>query len=176
MVTQWRKRSCRFILLPMEDCAFWEIIRLFDWSEAQDDNEIMQSAINRLTQLSLEELHEFDEILATKLYALDAEKYAKDIGFGSEHYLSADMFLYVRCWVVAHGKAFYEQVMNDPALMPKDLEFESLLYLTSEAANQKGIDDYFYDTRISYETFSNQNGWKDADFPDNLPPGHRPVK
>jgi len=157
----------------MDEPQFWNIIERLDWSEPEDDQAIMQPAIDYLTQLDLHELESFAEILAAKLYALDSQRYAQNTEFGTERF-SDDMFLYNRCFVVARGKAFYEQVLNNPALMSDEFDFESLLYLVSDAASQKGIDDYPPDTQVSYETFSNEAGWKDATFPKELPPGHRP--
>lgn len=158
----------------MTEQTFWDILALFDWSKVGHARAVMQPAINYLAHLRLQELNAFDEILAAKLYALDAKQYAKYTGFGKEHY-SVDSFLYNRCCVVANGQAFYEQVLNDPTLMCKELDFQSILYLTFCAAEQQGIRDYYHHTRLSYETFSNREGWKDVVFPGNLPPGHRPA-
>lgn len=157
----------------MDEQQFWEIIGLFDWSEQNDAQAVMQPAIDYLSKLSLEELKRFDEILTNRLYMLDSYQYAQSTGFGTEHF-SVDMFLYNRCFVVARGKTFFERVFNEPTLMSFDFDFEDLLYLVSEAAIQQGIDNYESDTQISYETFSNEEGWKGVIFPDELPPGHRP--
>ena len=48
-------------------------------------------------------------------------------------YFSVDEFLYSRCVVVANGKDYYYEVLNNPTKMPKDLEFESLLYIACDA-------------------------------------------
>jgi hypothetical protein len=157
----------------MDEQQFWKIIGLFDWSKPDDDQAVMQPASDQLARLGLEALDSFAEILAAKLYALDSQRYAQSTGFGTDHY-SVDMFLYNRCFVVARGQAFYEQVLNDPTLMSVDFDFESLLYLVSDAASQQGIADYDPETRVSYETFSNEAGWKGVAFPKELPPGHRP--
>ncbi len=156
----------------MDEQQFWEIIGLFDWSNP-DDQAIMQPAIDHFSHLGLEALDSFAEILAAKLFALDSQRYAQSTGFGTDHY-SVDMFLYNRCFVVAQGKAFYERVSNEPTLMSFDFDFESLLYLVSDAASKQDIDDYHHDTQVSYETFSNTAGWKGIAFPKELPPGHRP--
>jgi hypothetical protein len=46
--------------------------------------------------------------------------------------------------------------------MPKDVEFESLLYVAQRAYERKtgSEDDVVESTAVSFETFSNQNGWK----------------
>jgi hypothetical protein len=165
--------SCPFAGSPMDEEKFWAIIALFDWSYEGYDQSVMQPAIAALSKLDLDSLREFDEILAAKLYALDAQQYADPTGFGSEHF-SVDAFLYNRCAVVANGREFYDHVLNNPAYMPKESEFETILYLAYLAALEKGITDYEHFAALSYETFSNEAGWKNADFPDNLPPGHLP--
>jgi hypothetical protein len=157
----------------IDERQFWKIIALFDWSKEGDDDAVMRPAIDLLAKLPLECLQQFDEILAGKLYTLDAEPYAKPTGFGINHF-SVDMFLYNRCCVVGNGKAFYERVLKNPSLMIKELDFESLLYLTYRAGLQKGIQDYHSLTQVSYETFSNEAGWQNVHFPDGLPPGHLP--
>lgn len=82
---------------------------------------------------------------------------------GSKDYFSPDIFLYVRCCVVANGSTFYEKVRTDPASMPKDCTFEPLLYLAEKAHRiQTGDDNYDYISPTSYETFSNAETWPNA--------------
>ena len=45
--------------------------------------------------------------------------------------------------------------------MPKDLTFEALLYLPSEAYERKTGQPYDYSPAFPVETYSNQEGWKD---------------
>lgn len=157
----------------MDEDKFWQIIESFDWSMEGYDHAVMKPAIDTLSQMTVADLRRFGEILAQKLYALDTQAHAAPTGFGTEHF-SVDTFLYQRCVVVVNGRALYEQVLNHQRQIPKDLEFEMLLNLTDSAAEEMGLDDYLDDTTVSYETFSNKAGWKDADFPDALPPGHKP--
>lgn len=45
--------------------------------------------------------------------------------------------------------------------MPKELEFEALLYLANDAYNKKNnTTDENLDTKFSFETFSNTEKWK----------------
>jgi hypothetical protein len=159
-------------ITQIDEHQFWKIIALFDWSQ-KSNRAIMQPAIDALAKFPLESLHQFDETLAAKLYALDREEYAHPTGFGIE-YFSVDMFLYNRCSVVGNGKSFYERVLKNPSMMHKHMDFESLLNLTNHAARQQGIEDFFTATQLSYETFSNEAGWQNVHFPDGLPPGHLP--
>jgi hypothetical protein len=112
----WKRLKSLFqrpSIIHIDECQFWKIIALFDWSKEGDDDAVMRPAIDALAQLDLNALHEFDEILAAKLYALDREEYARPTGFGIE-YFSVDMFLYNRCCAVGNGKAFYERVLKNP--------------------------------------------------------------
>lgn len=152
----------------MNEQQFWNIIEAFDWSLQGDDHAVMQPAIEHLAQLGLDGIRMFDEILAEKLYALDTRQHAQNTGLGDDDD-PEDMFLYIRCCVVANGRQYYEQVLNDPSQMPGDMDFEPLLLLTRDAAERLGIEDYWSDTDVSYETFSNEEGWEEDFSPDDLP-------
>jgi hypothetical protein len=158
----------------MDEDLFWQIIESFDWAYEGYDVNVMEPAVNLLSQMTEDDLRQFDEILAEKLYALDTQAHGRAVGFGID-YFSVDSFLYTRCAVVINGRSFYDQVLKNPHDMPKDLSFESVLSLADDAAEKMGLEDYWHDTRVSYETFSNEEGWKDAHFPSGLPPGHKPL-
>ena len=115
--------------------------------------------------MTVEDIQQFAEILAEKLFNLDGFVYASNIGpdsyNGEDQFFSNDYFLYVRCCVVANGKEYYESVLADPTQMPKEMDFEALLYLADEAYNKKmKTEEENLDTKLSFETFSNINGWK----------------
>ena len=158
----------------MDEDLFWQIIESFDWTYEGYDGNVLEPAVKRLCQMTEHDLRQFEEILAEKLYALDTQAHGRAVGFGVD-YFSVDSFLYTRCAVVINGRSFYDHVLKNPHEMPEDLSFESVLYLADDAAEQMGLEDYFHITRLDYETFSNEDGWKDAHFPAALPPGHRPI-
>jgi hypothetical protein len=110
------------------------------------------------------EIRYFKEILARKLYALDGRRWARQAGpgvwWGEPDSLSVDGFLHARCAVVANGRHFFHRVLADPAAMPKDMEFESLLYIAREAETRKNGRCDGIDTEVSFETFSNPEGWR----------------
>lgn len=153
---------------PLSESAFWEIISMLDWSKAGDDEAVVEPAKAMLASGAVRHIFEFADLLSEKLYALDGLKYALQIGEDSwypDQYFSVDNFLYARCCVVANGKEAYEEVLNDPAQMPKDLTFEELLYIPSEAYERKTGKRYDYTPSYPIETYSNQIGWalsKDA--------------
>ena len=146
----------------MNETLFWHAISLFDWNQP-DAESIMGRAIGALSKLSLDDLNQFDQLLAEKLHALDGEAYARNLApenaYGGDLF-SEDYFLFARCAVVANGRDFYEYVLNNPAEMPKNADFEPLLFLTRGAAYQKGYGDYQPYNQPSYETFQNQAGWQ----------------
>ena len=150
---------------PMDEEVFWEIISSFNWKKTGDDDAVLRPALKRLVSMTTDDIQQFAEILAEKLYNLDGLIYASNIGpdsytGGNEHF-SSDYFLYVRCCVVANGKDEYESVLADPTQMPKEMDFEALLYLADEAYNQKmKTTDQHLDTKLSLETFSNAEKWK----------------
>lgn len=151
----------------MDEKDFWRIIGLLDWKRTGDDDAVLKPAVMELAKQALEDIEAFEEILSQKLYALDTLAHAKQIGTDAyvddKHHFSVDIFLYARCCVVANGRDYFESVLSDPAGFPEDMEFEALLELASAAYELKsGKAPDFFDTSVSYETFSNQAGWAAA--------------
>jgi predicted DNA-binding WGR domain protein len=152
---------------PMNEEAFWHIISLLNWKKTGDDAAVVKPAVKKLASLPVSDIQEFAELLDEKLYKLDGLEYARNIGEesyanGGENF-STDCFLYVRCCVVANGKEYYYSVLENPENMPKDLDFEALLYIADEAYNMKmGTEDMMLEnTKYCPETFSNAEGWKE---------------
>lgn len=148
---------------PLSESQFWKIIALLDWTQEGTDDGILEPAIAQLAAGSNRHIFEFADILSEKLYALDGRVYAENIGedaYSPDRYFSVDNFLYARACVIANGKKLYNQVKQNPALMPKDLAFEALLYLPSEAYERKTGRKYDYSPAFPIETYSNTVGWK----------------
>jgi Protein of unknown function (DUF4240) len=145
----------------LSDAQFWQIMSLLDWSKTEDEA-IVAPVIAHLIQLPVSFIYQFEDKIADKLFRLDAKKFAENIGedaYSSERYFSVDNFLYVRCCVIANGKQFYESVLNDPTLMPKDLTFEPLLSIASDAYFMKTGRKFEYVPTIPIETYSNKALW-----------------
>jgi len=108
----------------------------------------------------------FEQILATKLYALDTREHARWCYRGQsdpdngDDYISSDDFLYSRCVVVANGRGFFEDVLADPSKFPAAMEFESLLYLARHAYRQRTGHPLDVEHGVSWESFSNTDGWR----------------
>ncbi len=146
----------------MTDAAFWAIIDLLDWKKGKDTAAILAPAIKRLMSFEVALIYKFQDLLATKLYALDQQVFAENIGsrrYGGTKNFSVDVFLYARAAVVANGQKFYELVLKDPTKMPKEFTFEALLSLAPTAFQQKTGQEWDYLPTPSYETYTNSKGW-----------------
>lgn len=142
---------------------FWEIIQLLDW-EATTDEATVKPAVEQLAAMDDQAIYSFADLLSEKLYLLDQKKYALHIGedaWQSDTYFSVDNFLYARACVIANGKDYYEEVSANPEEMPKDLTFETLLYVPSEAFELRTGKPYDYIPAYPVETYCNEQGWRD---------------
>jgi hypothetical protein len=152
-------------MATMSEAAFWKIIALFNWKKTGNDDEVMAPAVAALAKLTVADIETFADIMAEKLYALDTREHARHAEEGADPddgdtYISADSFLYSRCVVVANGRELFEKVLADPTEMPKDMEFESLLSLAGAAYEQKTGEEWDHESPVSFESFSNAEGWK----------------
>ncbi len=148
----------------MNEAEFWNIIEKLDWDNSGDDEAVVEPVIEFLTSKPDEDIFMFEEYLAQKLFALDTIEHAKEIGdesyINDDEYFSVDNFLYSRCVVVSNGKEYFEIVLNNPIESPKDMEFESILYVAQEAYERKNDKEWTYVSPTDYETYKNTNGWK----------------
>ncbi|MGX2959600.1 DUF4240 domain-containing protein [Peribacillus sp. JNUCC 23] len=148
------------IIKSLHATKFWNIIKLID---LDDEENGIEAAIERLASYSEEDIKAFEEALSQRLYKLDTKLHAEQIGDNAyqndETYFSPDYFLYARCYVVAKGKEFYNEVVKKPKNMPKNKEFEPLLELASTAYERKTGEDTEFISSVDYETFSNEEGW-----------------
>jgi hypothetical protein len=139
----------------MTEDQFWSLIAAID-PDRGDAKPTVEPLISNLSRLEGENICEFAEILAEKLYRLDEERFAAHAGDAGG---SDDGFLYARCYVVAKGKEYYDKVSQKPKEFPKDCELEWLLSAASEAYFLKTGDDLDHTTHYSFETGSNPAGW-----------------
>ncbi|WP_421947853.1 DUF4240 domain-containing protein [Phaeodactylibacter xiamenensis] len=147
----------------LSETDFWAIIGLFNW-EAASDEAIVQPAIETLAKMPTPAIYSFADLLSEKLYLLDQKKYALHIGedaWQPHTYFSVDNFLYARACVIANGKDYYDKVSAHPEAMPKDMTFESILYIASEAFGLQRGKPFDYIPAYPIETYSNKAGWPD---------------
>lgn len=147
----------------MTEDDFWSLIERLDWHHEGDDRRVIEPVVAALAARPLAEIQSFQDLLAAKLFALDGRAWAKESGVvwsADDESVSADGFLYARCVVVANGRALYETVLADPSRMPKDLEFEALLWVADDAYQRRmGAIGHLH-PKVSYETFANSDGWR----------------
>ncbi len=149
----------------MNENIFWNIIDLIDFSLRKSD-QIFEKAKYKLASLDERAIQTFADILSAKLFMLDTREHAENIGedaYTEDSYFSVDLFLYARCYVVARGKNFFERVLDNPKSFPQDVTFEHILYLPYEAYELKTGKSLDYIASVSYETFSNAQGWGDTE-------------
>jgi hypothetical protein len=147
----------------LNEAEFWKIISKLDWRHSGDDQKVLESAVVHLASKSNKYIESFQEMLSEFLFKLDGVAYAQNIGdesyVGKESYFSVDSFLYARCVVIANGKDYYYKVLNDPLEMPKDLEFEMILYLAPTAYRKKNNRELDLLLKFDFETYSNKEQW-----------------
>jgi hypothetical protein len=148
--------------LSFSETDFWDVIDRLDWSQEQDDEKVVEPLVAFLAAGPIAHIYRFSDLLAEKLWHLDTSAHAKVFLDDPEEagYLSVDDFLYTRCAVVANGRAYYENVLNNPVQMPADLTFEPLLYVALKAYKRKTGKDFTPVCAFNYETYSNKEGWK----------------
>ncbi|STQ91122.1 DUF4240 domain-containing protein [Iodobacter fluviatilis] len=147
----------------MDEKVFWNLISRINsqkLAEGREDQALLPLAKHFKT-LAEADLFEFEEALSRYLYELDGTVYAQNAGESSD---SGDAFLYARCYVVAMGKTYYEDVKANPGQMPKSLDnwCEPLLYAHREAwarLTKNSQQDWPYISSVSYESFSNRRAW-----------------
>lgn len=138
----------------MTENRFWELIELIRWERQKDDDKV-EDLILELSNLSVEEIYDFEKIMTEKLYQLDAKKYAEKL-----EYISSDGFLYMRAYVVAKGKDYFEKILANPKEISEDLDFETLLYVAKTAFQKKtGKSDWGYIPEKLYETYFHRKAW-----------------
>ena len=146
----------------LTESRFWEIIGLFDWTDSENNEQVIRPAVEALAASPVHHIYLFADLLATKLHALDRRDLAENIGedsYSPGQFFSVDNFLYARCCVIANGKAALEAVLAEPSLMPKNLTFESLLRVASLAYLAKTGRPFEYVSETPIETFQNRAGW-----------------
>lgn len=145
-------------LARMNEDAFWQLIEDCRPTEPEPEAELLAPALTeRLAQSPLSLVTGFAEQLAWALYRLDRKEYGYN--------LSDDAFLYTRAAVVAAGRVVFESVLQDPAVFEpyatKLIWAESLLYSPDRAYKRITGEEWDRNTRYSYESCSNTEGWAD---------------
>ncbi|MEV7616883.1 DUF4240 domain-containing protein [Streptomyces sp. NPDC089799] len=143
----------------MDENAFWDLLEDCRPAGPDPDADLLAAALT--VALSTGPLHRvvaFAEWLSWLLYRLDRREYGRG--------LPGDVFLHIRCAVVAAGRAAYESVLADPAEFAPYAEgparAEDLLYVPDQAYEHLTGEQWPRATRYSYESFTNREGWSGA--------------
>lgn len=142
----------------LTETDFWNIIDVLDW-DAPNTDAILEPAIQALSQQPLSHIYQFEDMLAEKLFKLDTAAHA-NVAYPEPRRVSEDGFLYVRAAVLASGQEYYTEVLNNPALLDADDDFEPILSLAALAYERKTGKDFDYIAPVDYETYANEAGWE----------------
>ncbi len=143
-----------------ESERFWVDIARLDWIVA-DPEQVIEPLVASLARRNRIEIEAFESALAWFLYQLDGERFAREIGpgaYGTE-YFSSDHFLDARCAAVARGREVYSEILATPSKMPKDSEFEALLWVAERAWLRRFGSPKTFSTNEAMGTFSNRDAW-----------------
>ncbi|MFM9700806.1 DUF4240 domain-containing protein [Streptomyces europaeiscabiei] len=143
----------------MDENTFWQFIDECRPDGRDPDAEgLAEALVARLVGGSVSGVVGFAEQLAWVLYRLDRKELGDD--------LSSDGFLYTRAAVVVEGRDVYEAVLRDPSgFIPYATGLvwaEPLLYVPDLAYRQITGEEWGRETRYSYESYSNAEGWAEA--------------
>ncbi|MET7828925.1 DUF4240 domain-containing protein [Streptomyces sp. NPDC005386] len=137
---------------------FWQLIEDCRPAEPDPDAELLAATLTeRLARSLLSLVIGFAEQLSWALYRLDRKEYGHDLGGNAS--------LYTRAPVVAADRTEFDSVLRAPAafaLYATDLIWaEPLLYTPDRAYKRITGEEWDRDTRYSYESCSNAEGWAD---------------
>ena len=146
---------------------FWIVL---EQSKSDKETVYEKNIINKLLLLSDEDICDFEAILVCKmrnLYSWDA--YGVLVLF-NKYPTMPEHFWDFRSWVIAQGKDFYYSFIKNPDTHAKEmvqayekrryLDFESLMYVSTEAIEMRYKEQYTEDMNprnkidISYDLFS----------------------
>ena len=147
----------------MDDAQFWSLIDLLDWDKTGDDDAVVAPVVASLEKLEPDAICAFESLMSAKLHALDTVAHAREVGEysweGPAGYFSNDGFVYARACALANGRESYEAALADPTQMPKDMEFEALLYVATTAFESRTGEEFTHVPELDYETGENKAGW-----------------
>jgi hypothetical protein len=141
------------VLFVIGEDEFWQLVNTLG-RDADDDD--FDRLVARLASRPQADISGFADRLAAALWALDTPAH-----HAAAQTASADVFLYVRCAVVAAGRRTYDRVLRKPVMLRKfgDEEAELLLTVAAQAYEQATGLLWEHETPVSYETGSNTAAW-----------------
>ncbi|RYE14964.1 MAG: DUF4240 domain-containing protein, partial [Sphingobacteriaceae bacterium] len=125
---------------------------LEDLADEIEDN-VLTTYEDRLYELEKNELIDFIHTLEERLYNID-RKEIHEYTDGSD-----DGFLYVRCYIVAMGKDYYNMIDKDPKKATPDVEAEGFGFTAYSVYADRFDEDFKRNSRHNIETGSNDQAW-----------------
>lgn len=148
----------------MFNLDFFSFTNMLDWDKQGDDEAVLEPLIAFLAKWGDSVIFAFHDKMSELLFSLDTYDVAKNIMEKSD-YFSPDLFLYARCVALVNGSSYYNAILKGRKKLSADLDFESILYVPVKAWERLHNDDgdnYPHIPKVSYETYSNEAGWKDS--------------
>lgn len=148
----------------MFDTDFFNFTNMLDWEKQGIDDEVLEPLIEFLAKWGDNVIFAFHDKMTELLFSLDTYNIAKHIIEKSD-YFSPDEFLYARCVALINGKSYYNAILKGRRKLKADSEFESILYVPMKAwerLHNEDSDKYPHIPGLSYETYSNNEGWKNS--------------
>jgi hypothetical protein len=138
---RWDRESKRFILTAMTLTEFWRLIETAKDESEGDSERQVELLAEKLSELTVEEIVAFDEILEDLLDHLLRDDLWDVASMIHDGFCSDDGFEYFRCWIIAQGEAMYDRSRNDPedliGLVEPVAWCESILYIAKDAYQMK---------------------------------------
>ena len=148
----------------MYDQDFFRFTDMLDWDKQGDDEAVVEPLIAFLAKWGDNVIFAFHDKMAELLFSLDTYNIAKHL-IENETYFSPDYFLYARCVALVNGKPYYNAILKGRKKLAANMDFETILYVPQKAwkrIHNKNGDEYLYETKVDYETYSNKAGWKNS--------------
>lgn len=151
----------------MDTGEFWHLI---DALQGSTETVAVKRSVKALERLPEPELEDFSTRLAKAVYDLDTERlFAQPIKTDEFEPGDVDenLFVSVRCAVVAAGREAYESVMRDPAELSRRHDWsissgEAILQAADEAYQGQSAVPWTFSPPWETETGNNKAGWPDA--------------
>ena len=143
---------------------FFMIMKTLAWKYEGDNEKVLEPLISYLAYYGDNMIFAFEDKMAELLYSLDTYEIASKC-MGDPTQFSSDEFLYTRCVALINGRSYYNAILKGKKSLPKDSDYEDILYVPMKAwarLHVKNMEKYTHISPISYETFSNKDGWKDC--------------
>lgn len=136
----------------MNNDKFWELINDSKIKSENDTDIQIEILVSTIAKLSEDEIYDFDRMF--NRYYVDS--YISEL-WAAAYIInggcSDDGFDYFRGWLILQGRKVYENALNDPQSLAEvinedeagEIEFEDILYVSSDAYKLKTGKDDFYD-------------------------------